>query len=151
MSILFMTISCENAKPKNQNQEIKEEKMDHSKFNNATPEQLEGINKALEAYINAAVKGDSKIAEPVFTHNATISHIENDSLVSLPIQALYDYYNSDVCPQDASYTITACNVSDDVAIVAIDSDFGGTKFDDMFSMVKDGKDWKIVSKVFHVK
>ena len=50
-----------------------------------------------------------------------------------------------------TYTITACNVSDDVAIVAIDSDFGGTKFDDMFSMVKDGKDWKIVSKVYNVK
>ncbi|MCH5226787.1 MAG: nuclear transport factor 2 family protein [Muribaculaceae bacterium] len=151
ISILFLTTACDNAKPGNQNQEIKEEKMGSTKFNNATPEQLEGINNTLEAYIKAAIKGDSKIAEPVFTDNATISHIENDSLVSLPIQALYDYYNSDVCPQPASYTITACNVSDDVAIVAIDSDFGGTKFDDMFSMVKDGKNWKIVSKVFHVK
>ena len=151
MGILFLTTACENVKSENQNKEIKEEKMDSNKFNNATPEHLEGINKALDAYINAAIKGDSKIAEKVFTDNATISHIENDSLISLPIQALYDYYNSDVCPQTASYTITACNVSDDVAIVAIDSDFGGTKFDDMFSMVKDGDNWKIVSKIFHVK
>ena len=151
IGILFLTTSCDNVKSENRNKEIKEEKMDSSKFNNSTPEQLEGINKALEAYINAAVKGDSKIAEPVFTDNATISHIENESLISLPIQALYDYYNSDVCPQHASYTITACYVSDDVAIVAIDSDFGGTKFDDMFTMAKDGNDWKIVSKVFHVK
>ena len=149
--ILLLTTACENVKSEQQNQEIKEEKMDNSNFNNATSEQLAGINKALEAYINAAVKGDSKIAEMVFTDNATISHVENDSLISLPIQALYDYYNSEVCPQPASYTITACNVSDDVAIVAIDSDFGGTKFDDMFSMVKDGEDWKIVSKIFHVK
>ncbi|MCH5239988.1 MAG: nuclear transport factor 2 family protein [Muribaculaceae bacterium] len=151
IGILFLTSACENVKSDNSKQEIKEENMGNSKFNNATPEQLEGINKALDAYINAAVKGDSKIAEKVFTDNATISHIENDSLISLPIQALYDYYNSEVCPQPASYKITACNVSDDVAIVAIDSDFGGTKFDDMFSMVKDGKDWKIVSKIFHVK
>ena len=150
---LFVT-ACGNVKTEESedlNKEIIEEKMENDKFNNATPEQLEGINKALEAYIEAAIKGDSKIAEPVFTDNATISHIENDSLISLPIKALFDYYNSDVCPQPASYTITACNVSNDVAIVAIDSDFGGTKFDDMFSMVKDGKDWKIVSKVFHVK
>lgn len=151
LCILFVTAACENGKSENGNQEIKEEKMDTNKFNNATPEQLEGISKALDAYIDAAIKGDSKIAEPVFTDNATISHIENDSLISLPIKALYDYYNSDVCPQPASYSITSCNVSGDVAIVAIDSDFGGTKFDDMFSMVKDGKDWKIVSKVFHVK
>ena len=150
VGIVFLATACGNVKTGN-NLEIKEEKMDNSKFNNATREQLEGISKTLDAYIDAAIKGDSKIAEPVFTDKATISHIENDSLISLPIKALFDYYNSDVCPQPASYTITACNVSDDVAIVAIDSDFGGTKFDDMFSMVKDGKDWKIVSKVFHVK
>ena len=151
IGILFLTTACENDKSENRTQEIKKEKMEQSKFNNATAEQLEGINKALDAYINAAVKGDSKIAETVFTPNATISHVENDSVISLPIQALFDYYNSEVCPQPASYKITACNVSDDVAIVAIDSDFGGTKFDDMFSMVKDGNDWKIVSKIFHVK
>ena len=151
LGIFFLVTACENVKSENQEQDIKGETMENSNFNNATPEQLEGINKALDAYINAAIKGDSKIAEKVFTDNAPISHIENDSLISLPIRALYDYYNSDVCPQPASYTITACNVANDVAIVAIDSDFGGTKFDDMFSMVKDGKEWKIVSKIFHVK
>ena len=150
ITFLFLFTGCESGKSEKLNQEIKEEKMNNS-YNNATPEQLGGINKTLNAYIEAAIKGDSKVAEPFFTDNATISHIEKDSLISLPIKALFDYYNSEVCPQPASYTITACNVANDVAVVAIDSDFGGTKFDDMFSMVKDGKDWKIVSKVFHVK
>lgn len=145
---IFILSSCGKDNGNNSNLPIKQQNMET--LNNATAEQLSGIRKALDAYIEAAVKGDSKIAEPVFTDNATISHIENDSLISLPIKALFDYYNND-CPQPASYNITVCNVSDDVAIVAIDSDFGGTKFDDMFSMVKDGKDWKIVSKIFHVK
>lgn len=96
LGILFLITACENVKSENQDQDIKEGTMDNSNFNNATPEQLEGINKTLDAYINAAIKGDSKIAEQVFTDNATISHIENDSLISLPIRALYDYYNSDV-------------------------------------------------------
>ena len=61
IGILFLTTACGNVKSENRNQEIKEEKMDNSKFNNAPPEQLDGINKALEAYINAAIKGDSKI------------------------------------------------------------------------------------------
>lgn len=153
LGILFSITSCgDNNKETQKDQNNKTATtMDTTKYDNASPEQLAGIKKALDAYIEAAVKGDSKIAEPVFTENATISHIENDSLISLPIQALFDYYNSDVCPQPASYEITVCNVSNDVAVVAIDSDFGGTKFDDMFSMVKDGKDWKIVSKIFHVK
>ena len=154
VGITLCVVSCGNKNYDNQESETlinTETSMGKTKFNNASPDQLAGIQKALDAYIQAAVKGDSKIAEPVFTDNATISHIENDSLISLPIQALFDYYNSDVCPQPASYEITVCNVSEDVAIVEIDSDFGGTKFDDMFTMVKDGKDWKIASKVFHVK
>ena len=151
IGISLFVSACGNEKTDKQDNEITDIQMENNNFNNATPQQLGGINKALDAYIDAAIKGDSKIAKPVFTDNATISHIENDSLISLPIQALYDYYDSEVCPQPASYSITVCNVSDDVAIVAIDSDFGGTKFDDMFTMVKDGKDWKIASKVFHVK
>ena len=148
--ILLLLSSC--GTQENHKQKITEDQtMENIKYNNANPDQLKGIKTALDAYIEAAVKGDSKIAEPVFTDNATISHIENDSLISLPIQALFDYYNSDVCPQPASYEITVCNISDDVAIVGIDSDFGGTRFDDMFSMVKDGNNWKIVSKIFRVK
>ena len=124
--------------------------MDKSNFNNGSPEQLAGIRKTLDAYIEAAAKGDSRIAKPFFTDNATISHVENDTLISLPIKALFDYYDND-CPQPASYDISVCNASDDVAIVAIDSVFGGIRFDDMFSLVKAGEDWKIVSKIFHVK
>lgn len=117
---------------------------------NATPQQLEGIKKALNAYIEAAIKGDSKIAKPVFASTATISHVENDSLFSGPIQELYDYYDQ-TGPHHAEYEITSAQVSDNVAVVSIDSKFGDASFDDMFSLVKDGNDWKIVSKVFRVK
>ena len=117
---------------------------------NATPAQLEGIQKALDAYIEAAVKGDRNIAKPVFASTATISHNENDSLVSGLIQELFDYYDK-TGPHHAEYEITAAQVADNVAVVSIDSKFGDTGFDDMFTLVKDGNDWKIVSKVFHVK
>lgn len=117
---------------------------------NATQQELEGINKTLDAYIEAAVKGDSNIAKPVFGDMATISYSENDSLVSSPIQALYDYYDQ-TGPHHAEYEITALEVAGNVAIVRIDSKFGDVAFDDMFSLVKDGNDWKIVSKVYHVK
>lgn len=119
-------------------------------FINATPEQLAGIRKALDLYAEAAIKGDSKIAEPAFASTATMSFAQDGALVSVPIQALYDYYNTE-CPQPASYEISVCDVADDAAIVKIDSQFGETKFADMFTMVKDGNDWKIISKIYHVK
>ncbi|MDE6653579.1 MAG: nuclear transport factor 2 family protein [Muribaculaceae bacterium] len=117
---------------------------------NATPTELDGIKKVLDAYVGAAIKGSSDIAKPVFAETATISYNENDSLVSNPIQALYDYYDQ-TGPHHAEYEITSAQVADNVAIVSIDSKFGDVRFDDMFTLVKDGNDWKIISKIYHVK
>ena len=53
---LFVT-ACGNVKTEESeelNKEIIEEKMENNKFNNATPEQLEGINKALESNLEMA-------------------------------------------------------------------------------------------------
>lgn len=110
----------------------------------------EGITKTLEYYADGSRKGTSEITRKAFTDNATMSWVENDSLQSIPIQGLYDFVDSNE-PMEVSYQVTTCDVADDVAIVRIESQFGETKYADMFSMVKDGNDWKIVSKIYHVK
>lgn len=117
---------------------------------NATDDEIAGIRKALDRYCEASVQGDSKIAKTAFASTATMSYVENGKLVSVPIQALFDYYDR-TGSQPASYEITSCNVVIDVAIVSIDSKFGETRFADMFTLVKDGDDWKIISKIYHVK
>lgn len=116
----------------------------------ASPEELSGIQKALDLYIEASVKGDSKIAEPAFAQTATLSFADKGKLISQPIKALFDYYDQ-TGAQPASYKITACHVAVDVAVVCIDSKFGNTRYDDMFTLVKDGSDWKIISKIYHEK
>ena len=90
------------------------------------------------------------MAKPAFAEGATISHAENDSLICLPIQALFDYYDA-TGKHPASYEISECSVAGDVAMVRIESVFGDAKFTDMFALVKDGADWKIVSKIFQAK
>lgn len=115
-----------------------------------TPEERSGIEKALNFYIEAAVKGDSKIAMQGFAPGATMSYSECDTLVTVPIQTLYDYYDQ-TGPHSASYDLSACSVAGDVAMVRIESRFGDTEFSDMFTLVKDGSSWKIVSKVYQVK
>ena len=123
---------------------------DSTKCSNATAAEIAGIRKALDLYCEASVKGNSKIAEPAFAPTATMSYADDGKLVSVPIKALFDYYDQ-TGPQPASYEITSCNVATDVAIVSIDSKFGETSFADMFTLVKDGNDWKIISKIYHVK
>lgn len=123
---------------------------DSTKCHNATTDEIAGIRQALNLYCEASVKGDSQVAQPAFAPTATMSFVENGKLVSVPIKALFDYYDQ-TGPQRASYEITTCNVATDVAIVSIDSKFGKTSFVDMFTLVKDGNEWKIISKVYHLK
>lgn len=115
----------------------------------ADSEDLQGIIKAVESYINAGRKGDSKIAAESFSPNATMSWAENGKMVSVPIQELYKYF--DETSRQASCELVACNVAGDIATVRIESEFGDARFTDMFSLVKDGNNWKIVSKIYHVK
>jgi len=112
--------------------------------------EMAGITKALNMYIDAAIKGDSKVAQSAFAPLATMSYAENDKLVTVPIKELFNYYDK-TGPHAASYEVVSSEIAGDVAVVSIDSKFGDTKFDDMFTLVKDGKDWKIVSKVYHIK
>lgn len=149
-SLLILTIlaSCQSNSTGLRDQNVENNNMSN-KFN-ATPAEESGVRKALDAYIEAAIKGDSNIAKPVFGELATISFSDNDSLVSSPIQALYDYYDQ-TGPHNAEYEITSLEVAGNVAIVRIDSKFGEVSFDDMFALVKDGNNWKIVSKVYNVK
>ena len=111
---------------------------------------IEGITKVLNLYTAAAVKGDSKIAQPAFAPKATMSYTEKGKLVTVPISELFAYYDK-TGPHQATYKIETVKVASDVAVVSIDSKFGDTSFDDMFTLVKDGDDWKIVSKVYHIK
>lgn len=111
---------------------------------------LAGITKALDLYVGAAIKGDSKVAQPAFAPAATMSYTENGKLVTVPISELYAYFDK-TGPHDATYKIESVKIAGDVAVVSIDSKFGNTAFDDMFTLVKDGDAWKIVSKVYHVK
>ncbi len=77
-------------------------------------------------------------------------HVENDSLICLPIKALFDYYD-ETGKHPASYDISEISISGIVAMVRIESKFGDSEFCDMFNLLKADDGWKIVSKIFSVK
>lgn len=115
----------------------------------ASPAELQGIVTAIEYYINATRKGDSKIAWEGFAPAATMSWSDGKSLVSVPIEELYKFF--DEKPRQSSCELVSCNVAGDVAIARIESRADDAKFTDMFTLVKDGDKWKIVSKVYHTR
>ncbi|MCP2025169.1 phage-related baseplate assembly protein [Flavobacterium sp. HSC-32F16] len=112
-------------------------------------EQKEGILKAIDLYVEAGRKGDGSIAKPAFATTATMSWSENGALKSVPIQVLFDGFSA-AEPTEANYTLTTLDVEGNVAIVRIESQFGPNKYADMFTLVKDGNDWKIISKIYQI-
>ncbi len=135
-------ISCQNNNTQNTNPK--------TAIMQQNQEQKEAILKPIDLYMEAGRKGDGHIAKPAFAPNATMSWSEEGSLKSVPIQALFDGFSA-AEPMEASYELTTLEVAEDVAIVRIESQFGPSKYADMFTLVKDGNDWKIISKIYHVK
>ena len=107
-----------------------------------------GVMKAVDAYLQAGIDGNHKTAEKGFAPWATMSFNDNGKLVTVPIQVLYDYFNEKKRPVKGE--ILNCDIAGTVATVTLDSDFDGARFTDMFTLVRDGDDWKIVSKVYNV-
>jgi hypothetical protein len=110
-----------------------------------------GIVAAVDLYIEGGRKGDSKITRKAFAPNATMSWSEKGKSVTVPIQALYDYVDKSGAQAVTRGEIKVGARTATTAIVSVDTQFGAVKFTDMFALVRDGDDWKIVAKVYHVK
>ena len=79
-----------------------------------------------------------------------MSYNEKGKLVTVPIQTLFSIMDT-IDPKEVSYTLKNITVSPTVTTVSIDSSFSKIgKFNDMFTLVKDENDWKIVTKVYNV-
>ena len=111
----------------------------------------DAIVATVKLYIAAGEKGDSKIAKQAFAPGATMSWSENGTATTVPIQALYDYFDKSG-PQTVTYeNLNVTALSQTTATVSIDTCFGTTKFKDMFALVRAGDKWQIVAKTYHVK
>lgn len=142
LSICSSFISCQNNNTQNNNPKTVIMQDDQK--------QKEAILKPIDLYMEAGRKGDGNIAKPAFASSATMSWSEQGSLKSVPIQVLFDGFSATE-PMEASYQLATLEVAEDVAIARIESQFGPNKYADMFTLVKDGSDWKIISKIYHVK
>lgn len=142
LSICSSFISCQNNNTQNNNPKTVIMQDDQK--------QKEAILKPIDLYVEAGRKGDGNIARPAFASSATMSWSEQGSLKSVPIQVLFDGFSA-AEPMEANYELTTLEVAEDVAIARIESQFGPNKYADMFTLVKDGSDWKIISKIYHVK
>lgn len=147
-SLFFISCNCNNSSKCNkESEECKTTKKVETMCNEKEKNE---IAQTIEYYIEGGRQANSKITAKAFSETATMSWSENGRLKSVPISVLYEIVDGGE-PASASYQITDCNIESNIAIVRIESQFGDAKYTDMFSLVKDGGEWKIISKIYHVK
>lgn len=114
-------------------------------------ENVAGVLKAIELYAEAGRQASREIGEQAFTKDAIMSWVENGNIVTVPINALFDVLGQ-TGTEEVTYEVSNINIADDVAYVRIESWFSKLgSFSDMFTLARQGDEWKIVSKIYHAK
>ncbi len=110
--------------------------------------------KAIEEVVGKYVEGgraaDSSIMKPAFHENAQMSGPAEDGAFSGPIQALYDFVDSNGPATDLDMRIVSITVSDErAASVVLQPDpWHGKNYTDHFHLLKIDGTWKIMSKIY---
>jgi len=110
----------------------------------------EAIQRVIGKYIEGGRTADSSIMKPAFHENAQMSGPEEDGAFSGPIQALYDFVDSNGPAPDLEMRIVSITISDErAASVVLHSDhWHGKNFTDHFHLLKIDGTWKILSKIY---
>jgi hypothetical protein len=88
---------------------------------------------------------------PAFHPNATIHGYIGPDLFGGPIQMLFDWNDQNGPATDLKHNIASIDIEGTIATVRLELDnWTGHKFTDMFTLLKTGGEWKIISKVFYL-
>ena len=121
-----------------------------SKVQNLTAAAKKAIEEVVGKYIEGGRAADSSIMKPAFHENAQMSGPAEDGAFSGPIQALYDFVDSNGPATDLDMRIVSITVSDErAASVVLHADpWHGKNFTDHFHLLKIDGTWKIMSKMY---
>lgn len=144
----MVLVSCNCGKSEKHNNTGNEAVESNAGAFQCTDEEKEGITRAIEYYIEGLRQADTTISVKAFAKTATMTWSEDGKLNSVPIQALYDIVKNGQ-PQPVDYTFKACIAKEVIAITRIEVRFGRYIYTEMFSLAKDGDNWKIISKLYH--
>ena len=111
----------------------------------------DAIAKTVQHYIDGAKSGKGDDMKPAFHKDATIFGYTGDDLFAGPIQQLFDWNDGNGPATELQARIASIDLIDTVATVRLELDnWTGSRFTDLFTLLKvDGK-WQIMNKVFHL-
>jgi hypothetical protein len=109
------------------------------------------IAKVVQHYIDGAKSGKGNDMKPAFHDDATIFGYVGADLFAGPIQKLFDWNDENGAATEFKSRIASIDLVDTVATVRLELDnWTGSRFTDLFTLLKLDGEWKIMNKVFHL-
>ena len=122
-------------------------------MSNATTnvKESDAIAKVVQHYIDGGRSGKGDDMKPAFHEDATIFGYAGADLFAGPIQRLFDWVDGNGPATELQARIASIDIVDSVATVRLELDnWIGSRYTDMFTLLKVDEEWKIMNKVFHL-
>ena len=111
----------------------------------------EAITKVIQHYLDGAKSGKGIDMKPAFHKNATIFGYVGSDLFAGPIQGLFDWNDSNGAATGIQARFSEIDIVGTIANVRLEIDnWKGSRFTDMFTLLKTDGKWQIMNKVFHL-
>ncbi len=112
--------------------------------------EYDAIEQVLQHYIDGARSGRGDDMRPAFHEDATIFGYAGPDLFDGPIENLFAWNDANGSAAGLDTRIASIDVIETVATVRLELDnWTGTRFTDLFTLLKVDGEWKIMNKVFH--
>ncbi len=113
--------------------------------------EYDAIEKIIQHYLDGARSGKGEDMKPAFHKDATIFGYAGPDLFAGPIQLLFDWNDDNGPATGLKARIASIDLIDTVATVRLELDnWTGSRFTDLFTLLKVDGEWKIMNKVFHL-
>lgn len=111
---------------------------------------FEAVKRALNNYLEAGRKGESKILRPSTYKDAIMYGVSEGKVSGGSIESLFEYIDNNAAATQLEAEITAVDIVGNIAYAKVESNnWHGVRYTDMFLLVKEDGNWKILTKVFH--
>jgi len=110
----------------------------------------QAVKATINKYLEAGKQGKSSIAKPAFHKDAIMYNANNGKIEGGAIQSLFDFFDTEAPAPDLQAEITSIDIAGNVAYARVESkNWHGESYSDMFLLLKENGEWKILTKVFH--
>ena len=112
--------------------------------------EYDAISKTIQCYVDGGRSGRGDAMRPAFHQDATICGYSDGEIFAGPIQKLFDHVDHETPAAGVQARLVSVDIIDTIAVARLElDDWNGHRYTDVFTLLKTGEEWKILSKVFH--